>query len=147
MLYYNNLNCWSAFPFESYLGKLRKRFRGTSNLSGQAVNRVQEMNHSQQPSLFHNIAVKLSDFNNVVLTTDGIVRLVEYDVVSGYCKGYLYTFDEDLYTVPYRSSVLEIGYFSSTDNIVSTTFISKCIVLQYANRCIIIPLSNSTFFG
>ena len=141
---FGQLDFWSAFWAESFLGVLRRRFRGRSNLLSQAVNRINEVHaiysatsgHSSQPS---------RKKKNTYLTSKGVVQA---ETISGNkCTGMLLLKTSNLYAFPRDSGVHNIGYYFSTEQCVSAEILKKCCVFDVEEGQIVVPFSSSRYFG
>lgn len=120
---FGQLDFWSAFWAESFLGVLRRRFRGRSNLLQQAVNRINEV-HTLYVEASTNVHSKRKSGVAFFLTNAGVVEAES--VSSARCTGFLMQKVSDLYMFPLASSVHNIGYFVKTDTRVSTVIQAKC---------------------
>ena len=117
------LDSWSAFIFENYNGIVKRRLKCTSGMFQQTLN-----NLSIIRNLFSNVKPTSFTFSNEVPNNCCIIEggfviqiseaTLEADVTL--VDGYVLTLKRDLYTYPYKSSLLGIGYYS-----ISTKFVSN----------------------
>nr|XP_047144321.1 uncharacterized protein LOC100203711 isoform X1 [Hydra vulgaris] len=146
---YVNLGFWSAFWAESYYGVLRKRFRGTSNLLSQAVNRVSELeilNYSQTRRV---LAWSKNPNDQFFLTENGIMQLQSLDSNTMIGSGFLMEKCRDFYSYLQSFNLLHIGvYLLPTGHVLKSKVIRKCVAFtQCDNTLIIFPFPSIDYFG
>ena len=142
---FGQLDFWSAFWAESFLGVLRRRFRGRSNLLSQAVNRINEV-HAIYSDASDKSSQSLRKKNDRVYVTS--VGIVQAENICGEkCSGLLLLKSSNLYKFPCPSGTHNIGYYIQTDQYVTADIIKKCCVFDLENGQIIVPFSSSHYFG
>ena len=133
------LDNFSAFKYESYLAQLRRRPKHTNNTLSHVVHQILLLREISVPATFSVVTTKAP--NNCVLTDNGIVlvKVLNGSSVEGrYCR-----FVENLYSIPYESCQVKIGYYEITETLVSGKIIRKCILIQQNGKCVIIPLCST----
>lgn len=144
---YGSLENFSAFPFENYLGVLKRRIRGRNHIFTQSVNSLSVIRDVYACFLPHNLSFSINCPNNFALTKSGIV-LITQTVSTDHCvSGHLMTFVKNLYSFPYSSSSLNIGYYQKSCKFVCEVPLSKCIAFPIDDLFLIFPYANSHYFG
>jgi hypothetical protein len=132
-LEFGSLDKWSAFPFENFLWKLKRRIRSPNHPLKQAVTAVQSslLNSSSNES---SLTYRTFPPNNFCIIANGFI--VEITVIhsSNAVDGSVWKLTANLYDYPCDSSVLCIGWYSKTNEFVAHCMpINKCICLNTDN--------------
>lgn len=144
---FGQLDFWSAFWAESFLGVLRRRFRGPSCLLAQAVNRINEVHAVYSASSSRSFQALKKRCDCFYLTTLGIMKVEEISKTKCTCIGTLMRKKVDLYSFPVSSGCHNIGYFVETDERVTANIIKKCCAFNVEDETLIIPFTTSHYFG
>ena len=147
---YGNLDSWSAFWGESFLGLIRRHFRGPKHLLSQAVNRINEIHNC--PSYFHvPITRNLKCLHDSVYLTEIGMALLKDIPMSGEvkCIAIPLEFVTDLYDYPLPSRRLNIGiYRKVNEQRVVTNLQRKCIAYTYTengDQLIVFPMCSKKY--
>ena len=145
---YGVCDSFSAFPFESFLGNLKRRTKKTRFYFEHSISQLEAIRSSDinskrcsQP-LF-----SVSRPNNCALfdgSTVVIIKSISPDgmVVSGHRLHFL----RDLYTYPYPISSIGIGFYRSaedSDRVISGRPSGKAICIPVKKDFLVLPLSSS----
>ena len=137
VLRYGPLSGFSTFMFENYLGRLKRRVKVTRHafphIVAQARN-LREIPSKTPPSL----RFSENSPNNFAIVNDKVVmvtRTLQNNVVCG--KQML--FRHDLFSYPYPSSELGIGYYAATKKTVFGQPINKAFGFPVENEFVIVP--------
>lgn len=132
---YGSLDSWSTFPFENFLGKLKKRIHPTRGILQQTKNQLinlRTMNNMHPLNDFHFGA---HSPNNCFLLPDG-QPILFFNSMSAHVLRYV----RSLYSYPYDSVTLHIGFYEKTRQIVNNVQpVQKAICIPSENLFLIIP--------
>ena len=133
------LDDYSAFPFENFLHILKSRIKQSNNVFQQSLSQLQNIrsiytSNIEQPLLFSNKSP-----NNCAILEDGTYVVVT-QADSNIVTGYVLTFIKPLYTYPYNSNVIGIGFFKPSEKLVRRKLAySKAFFIPYDQHYLIIP--------
>ena len=105
------LKRFSTFPFENYLGLIKRRVRNTRFVYQHVLRQLQFVNK-------YNKSLNSSDLNFTVAKPNNCAFVGRHCILidkifpDGSVSGFILQFREDLYTYPYASRVLDIGYYA-----------------------------------
>lgn len=137
---YGPVDQFSAFNYENYLSAVKRRIRANNGIFKQTLNQLCQirslLNLSNDQT---QLSFTTSSPNNCALTEAGEVIIVTY--VSGpFVSGTLLSFSRDLYSYPYPSSNLGIGYYSVTKNHIKNVIpANKAILVPFDTEYLVIP--------
>jgi hypothetical protein len=135
---YGSLDFFSAFPFENYLALLKRRVKKTRGVFQQTLSQLHDIRalniHSPIQDLFYSNASP-----NQCAIIDSTVVLIQHVTPEGYIYGIILTFKRPLYTYPYSSQVLSIGYYRETKDNASGFPTRKAIMLPIDSEYLVIP--------
>lgn len=138
---YGPLDSFSSFPFESFLGLLKKRMRCNNAILQQSLNHLislRSLTGQKIVSKTFSFSDKAPD-NCAVLENDTVLLITRTDSISGSISGYILYFFKDLYSYPYPSSTLGLGFYKLTSRFVSTVIpVNKAICLPSSNDMYIV---------
>ena len=141
---YGKLDSFSAFPFENYLRLIKSRLRCSTNIDKQVINimsMIRQLYHRPQS----NFCVTDKSPDNCVLCSDGSVVLVTNCSSEHLVSGNKLVFRDDLYSFPYSSSHLKIGYYQLTSAHVTGLSVERqCILIPHGPDYIVIPIAHSS---
>ena len=141
---YGQLDNFSSFPFENFLGILKKRVKCSSNIAAQITHIFDDLQPMNSDKKSETITTNLP--NNCVQLADGSVILIE-SVHDDTVSGKVLRFQESLYSYPYPSEALSIGYYElSRKRVYSASFARRCFIisLEEDRRFLVIPLAHET---
>ena len=138
---HGSLDNFSCFPFENYLYLLKRRIRCNNGIFIQSVNHLINIRslyiHFNEPNLFfsetkpNNCAI-LEDGKVVFVTKVGLDRLT--------ISGRQLVVSRDLYTYPYPSRILGIGYYQLTRlKLTNVKAMKKAILFPIDNEYLVFP--------
>lgn len=139
VLKYGPLPRFSAFMFESYLGRLKRRVKVTRFAFPHIVDQIQKLRGSlpkQAPSL----KFSAKSPNNVAIV-DGKVVFVKEILSDGLVKGKEMILRHELFLYPYASSVLGIGHYALTKKTVEGLPTNKALAFPVNNEFVIFPFA------
>ena len=137
---YGPLHNFSAFPFENYLYLLKRRIRANNGIFRQSVNQLLNVrtlysSHATDNTLLFTASCP----NNCALSENGDVILVDF-VQDSLVSGVILCFERELFTHPYSSRIVGIGYYSRTRKYVKHVVpVSKAILVPFESEYFIIP--------
>ncbi|PAA76785.1 hypothetical protein BOX15_Mlig005569g2, partial [Macrostomum lignano] len=107
----------SAFPFENFLGLLKRRIRASRHIFSQSVNQLRNVRAIYADAELNTIYFSPESPNNCAILPDGRIVVVSNVTASGHVDGtvleltrHLYQFDNSRFS----SSLLGIGYYRRT---------------------------------
>jgi hypothetical protein len=141
---YGPLDNYSAFPYENLLSIIKRRIRPTRYTFEQTLHVLSDIRdlYTKEPS---KSTLYFSDQppNNCGVLEDGTVVLINSSIPSeSACTfvGQKLIFSRNLYTYPYESRVLNIGYYSLSRKILSPVHpVSKAVCIPINSEYLIIP--------
>ena len=142
---YGSLENYSAFPYESYLSVLKKRIKTGSFILTQSVNSLISLR-----SIYNNLPSKLVSFSTTSPDNCAIIQyngkhipIIIDNIFEDKVSGYVMKFFDDIYTYPYLSRVLGIGFYNTTSLYVNNVKpVNKCIIFPKGAHKIVIPFAN-----
>lgn len=140
---FETVNEFAAFDFESFLGLIKKRIRPTREIFVSTINQAKRACNSYQSfnSVLH---FSVSTPDNFCLLTDnrvGLITSIDGDEIQ-FVSGFFLKFIKPLYSYPYCSSLLNIGYYKVTQHeFTLLTPITKCIGFKKkeSSEVVIVP--------
>lgn len=166
---FGNIEKFDAFPFENYLGQLKRKVRSKNNVLQQIHRRIIELDtiknvnkHNDNfPLLINTNSCKKIKFKNFILSINQPNRCVILNnkkVCRIYTINYIeneyifiahcYKYTEDLYHYPIKSSKLNIFYARNLSDHNSVTFkmddiFCKCVEIPFKDGFGIIPINHT----
>jgi hypothetical protein len=142
---HGNLDCWSAFPFESYLHILKRRIRGTHNILPQLVNRISELESLYSSPPKSSFRFIFNDRDNFACVDGGVIMISSMADNSLYHGTHL-IFVSDLYTYPYPSGKIHIGLYKIGVKLYHGPLFCKCVSFpgSQPHEYYIFPLSANS---
>jgi len=141
---YGPLDSQSAFIFESYLSLVKKRIKCSRNVFQQTVGKLHAIRDLYGSTSLGSFKVSNRCPDNAFEMEDGTIVLSNSENAN---IGTVLKFSSPLYTFPYDSKYLGIGFYSITDiqkPIVGE--LRKCIALEQETKYIIMPLANKCLY-
>lgn len=135
------LDGFSAFPFENYLGKVKKKLRSSHKPLAQLSRRMSEIGQVPQVPVNRMQVVKPGD---CFLLEDSLVVVLEK--LEDSFKGTVLGNKRDFFKVPLKSSCLHIWKCDAASHKVETWPLAivqggvQCVKLMYKQNCVIFPL-------
>ena len=133
---YGPLKSFSTFTFENYLGKLKRRVKVTRYAFSHILNQVRNVPCSLQSS---QLRFTTQPPNNFALF-DGHVVKIDSVLNDGTVIGKTLTFRKDVYSYPYNSKQLRIGYYALSRKTVKGKPLNKAIAFPSDDEFVIFPL-------
>ena len=130
------LDAFSSFPYESYLGILKRRIRCSSNILAQVSTLALKVRDFYSRTQIYDVISSTAP-NNCVVLENGSILLVKH-CFNNLASGNILEFSRSLYDYPYDSRVLNIGYYRISKSYATNS--------KYIKQCILIPQSNSNEF-
>ncbi|MCL4140079.1 UNVERIFIED_CONTAM: hypothetical protein GTU68_050899 [Idotea baltica] len=137
---YGPVDTFSCFPFENHLSILKKRIYSNSCVFKQSVDQLFQIRSIYTNSSSDYLFFSKTSPDNCAIVQNNEIVLVD-SVVSG-CRisGYFLIFSHNLYSTPYPSKSLGIGYYKKTKKFVSDCVpVSKAICILVEDCYLIIP--------
>ncbi|MCL4156283.1 UNVERIFIED_CONTAM: hypothetical protein GTU68_014635 [Idotea baltica] len=137
---YGILDNWSSFRFENYLSILKRRLKCTNGIFAQTVNNLFLIRDLFSNISSHDVFFNCSSPDNcAVLSCGTIILIMEVNYYENiiFVSGYKMRFIKSLYSYPYESQCLSIGYYTKSDTILS--------LVKPVLKCICIPLDNNQY--
>ncbi|MEE4247134.1 MAG: hypothetical protein V2I33_17105 [Kangiellaceae bacterium] len=140
---YGNLDNFSAFPFESFLGNLKRRVRSTNGIV-QHVHKqfltLRQLSKKKSRSCELNFSPQAPD--NVALVNGRFVRVLSVGT-DGVVSGIELMLRDDLYQYPYPSRVFGIGYYCDTRRKLQGIPSGKGFAFQSGNSLVVLPFTSN----
>ena len=136
---YGPISNFSAFSFENYLGKLKRRIKITRHTFPHVVNqarRLREIVSHSIPPLRYSKSVP----DNVAILEGNRIVIVDTCMADGCVIGKVLQFRKDLYEQPFLSGQLCVGFYALTRRCVQGKPINKAIGFPCGNEYVIFPL-------
>jgi hypothetical protein len=141
---YGTVDNFSCFPFENFLHTLKKRIRCNNSIMKQAMNHMYAIINIQTTVHHHNqkelpLNYSITSPDNCAITSDGQVVLIT-SFHDNRFTGKVLHYERDLYSHPYPSKLLQIGYYSTSRKII-TNFqpVNKAICIPFKKEYLIFP--------
>lgn len=140
---YGPLDSFSTFEFENFLGMLKRRIRQTNFIFQQSVNQLIALRFLclSQPPADRSLSFTSKTPNNCALIGQAYV-LVDTCSADQHIGGFELQFVKDLYTYPYSSSTLRIGYYRVSRKRVAGLPTGKAIALPVDQEYLVFPYCN-----
>lgn len=160
---FGNLDSFSTFKFESYLGKLKGLLRSANRRLEQIHNRIYEhqcaldfsciattpTGNENKDILFKEFTISdflgdnccILDCGSVIIVSDIVKKDTEYHL-----SGKLLQFLSDLYNTPCKSSLVGIGIYKEGKSAVvvgSSKVVAKCLAFPSGTEFIVFPLLHT----
>lgn len=139
------LDAFSAFPFESYLGKLKRMLRTTNSPLSQLSRRISEY-RSSSTSVTERSTVHIPKPGFFYLLESGSVARVN-ELHASHVRVTVFSSPRDFFVSPLRSSLLNIfrvgnGNSPSEHTIPLCTFTKEkhCVLLRYKSEYVALPV-------
>ena len=142
----DRLDAFSSFPFESFLSKLKRRIKKTSGIFKQAVNELINIRflYSRPTSLELGLYFSDKPPNNCAILSNFTFIIVKKVESDGSVCGNMLKFHRSIYSYPYSSKTLAIGYYKERPNVLRGNPISKSILIPYDDT--LSPLLLNVYF-
>ncbi|XP_064463148.1 uncharacterized protein LOC135374080 [Ornithodoros turicata] len=139
------LDSFSAFPFESYLGKLKQLLRTTSSPLHQLSRRISEIKHTATPVAQRSVGSDVKFGFAYILNSNTVVRVNE--VRAAHVRVSVFSNERDFFVNPLQSSLLDIFRVDNVNNrsertiqLSAVTKSRQCVLLQYKCGYVVLPL-------
>ena len=140
------LDSFSSFPFESYLGLLKRKTKNSRYVFSQTLSNLLNL-RELCGTTNEDLNVTAREPNNCVLLKNGTVIFANC-VTNNVVIGTVLKFHENLYDCPYPSSSHAIGFYILTEEVMSGEIKNKCIAVPLSEQYLIMPFcSNYNFAG
>lgn len=133
---------FSAFPFENHLGLLKRRVRQTNGVLQHArdqLMKIREILATKPTQRRMKFSVKYPDNCALVRGHFILVKCVSGEIVSGN----VLLFRRDLYSHPYSSRNLHIGYYVESFRSISGVPDGKAILFPLKSEFVLLPLASN----
>jgi hypothetical protein len=161
---HGQLDSFSAFKYENYLGKLKRLIRSAKEPLKQLHRRLEEIEHAEKSIVpksekihpdkiyFNNFVIKTKAPDNFILTKqDDLIKVTEIQVRNNQhkIKGLKFRRLKSAFSYPCESSKLDIYKVRATDTIDILCEVElceikfKCAAFPTGNKLIIVPLLHS----
>ena len=138
--HYGPLDKFSSFQFENYLGVLKRRIKASSNIFEQSLNRMMDIRTSFQNNQVRKLRFSDKAPDNCAVLEDGRIVIV-LSVTNNLISGQVLKFARNLFSDPYPSKFLHIGYYSlSRLKVRNVLPMQKCILIPKQNEFLVIPI-------
>lgn len=142
-LHHGPLDAFSAFPFESYLGKLTRMLRTTSAPLAQLSRRIFEHRSSAASVTERRAAHAPKPGFCYILDSGNIGRIDE--ICASSARVTVFTSPKDFFVSPLKSSTLKsfrVGYRSTQRTLALSTFSKncQCVLLKYKSDSVAVPV-------
>jgi hypothetical protein len=137
---YGSLDSFSAFPFENFLGLLKKRIKCNNAIFQQSIIHLTAMRSLYTPDSISKTSMLFFSSktpNNCAVFESGDILYITH-AANNSVSGYKMSFFLNLYSYPYASISLGIGYYK-----LCTSFVSAQVPV---NKAICIPTSDVDIF-
>ena len=135
------LDSFSSFSFENHLGILKRRIKPSSKICEQSLNRIMDIRE-----MFRNVPVANELYfserspDNCTVLEDGRIVVIS-SIVENLITGKVLKWSRNLFTYPYPSCVLKIGYYSLTRlKVRNVSPFRKCMLFPKDSEYLVIPL-------
>ena len=136
---FGTLDLFSAFPFESFLGKLKRKVKTGRLVLQQLANKIQEEQKIDCVTVLKTLKISSSAPNNHVMLENGDICCVTH-INGDKIDGQLLKFKKPLYLQPYSSEYLQIGFYElSSRKCEGQKFIKKVICIPHKHYFLIMP--------
>ena len=137
---YGPLDKFSSFKFENYLGVLKRRIKPSSNIFEQSLNRMMDIRTAFQDVQMRELRFSEKAPDNCAVLQDGRIVII-LSVTDKLITGKVLNFTRNLFSDPYPSKLLKIGYYSLTRLKVHNVLpVQKCISIPRQNEFLVIPV-------
>jgi hypothetical protein len=138
---YGALENFSAFRFESYLSLLKRRIRATNGIFQQSIHQLLRVRDLYTgPVSNSEFFFSTSSPNNCCISENGDILLIDC-ISNKLVSGIKLYFVRDLYTNPYPSSTLGIGYYAPSKSFAKCVVpVKKAIAFPLQTELLIFPL-------
>lgn len=144
VLQYGPLDNFSSFPFENFLGILKRRIKPSSNVFEQSLRHLDEVRSVLMEKNFDNSEFSFSAKapDNCAMLNDGeIVVITSVDDTKKTVSGSVLKFSRNLYDDPYESKHIRLGFYSKSRLLLKNVVPScKCILIPKEREFLVIPL-------
>ncbi|PAA93458.1 hypothetical protein BOX15_Mlig021851g7, partial [Macrostomum lignano] len=135
---YGKLDNFSAFDFENYLGHVKRRISITRFASKHILHQFFNVRATLTSDPASIVFFSKKSPNNCAVV-NGVPILIS-TVVGNVLTGHVLKFSHPLYTSPYSSEILNIGFYHVTRNVVTGNASRKCFLLPSSGgEYIVIP--------
>lgn len=139
---YGALDSFSAFEFENYLNLIKRRLSPTREVFKNSVTQMRILRSLSCNETIIRPLFSSSSPNNCCIDIEFQVILIKEVADDGNISGMLLNFHRCLYTKPYSSEILKIGYYQkSRTYLVDRKVLKKCLIFQSTcmNEYLVIP--------
>ena len=139
---YGVCDSFSAFPFESFLGVLKRRTKKTRYFFKHSLSQLEVIRSLDQTSQRDSKCFSAAHPNNCAILRDKIV-LVNSVSIDGSVTGQQLKFSRDLYVYPYPSSTIGFGFYHKMHNSVCSGIpIGQAICIPVHNEFLVLRLAS-----
>lgn len=137
VLKHGNLNKFSTFGFENHLHHIKKRIRVTRHIFRHVLNQCFTLRNICISDCVSDLFFSSKSPNNCAIVNGCIIKVdkTESDSVSGYEL----VFRDELYSFPYSSRFLGIGYYNLSRSFVIGRPTGKCFMIPVDSAYLVIP--------
>lgn len=130
---------FSTFSFENYLGKLKRRIKATRHTFPHIIAQARTLRYFTSPSS-HGVKYSHLTPNNICIIGNHCVMIDRVHSDSS-VSGKALSFRRDLYSFPYPSRHLGIGYYAKTKRILKGKPTNKAIGFPFRDEFVLFPLA------
>ena len=136
---HGTLDSFSCFPYENYLLILKRRVKKTRWIFKHTLNQINDIRSLYIDSTVSDLVFSHLSPNNCAILSDGSVLVVS-NINGNLVSGTLLAYSRDLYSYPYPSKILGIGFYSlSRTRLCHVAPFSKAICIPHESEYIILP--------
>jgi hypothetical protein len=135
------LDSFSSFEFENYLSVLKRRVKKTRDIFMQTISQLTSIRAINISSPSKNLFFHSDSPNNCALVDNKFV-IVGNVIKNGAVSCHVLQFHHALYSYPYSSEVLQIGYYVKTQERITGHALRKAFVFPIDNYFLVIPFAD-----
>lgn len=144
VLRYGPLDNFSSFPFENFLGILKRRIKPSSNIFQQSLRHLDEVRYLFMKKGSENSEFSYSEKSpdNCAMFNDGeVVLITSVNEANKTVSGTILNFSRNLYDEPYESKHIRLGFYSKSRlQLKNVVPFCKCILIARERDFLVIPL-------
>lgn len=135
------LDQFSAFPFENYLGKLKRRIKKTRGIFQHSLNQMIDLRsiHTDMVPEENTLYFSSKPPNNCCVIDEEVVLITAYDRIKNIAYGIRLTLSSSIYEYPCPSERLGLGIYQQTKFKVSGTPMIKMICVPRETEFMVMP--------
>jgi hypothetical protein len=141
VLMYGPLDQHSSFPYENHLSHIKRRVKKTRMIFKQSLTQLINLRSIYTNLPVHDLQFSSKAPNNCALLSDGKLLLID-SVNQNTVGGVFLKFSESLYSYPYDSEGLQIGFYSLTSKRISNAIpLTKAVCIPVKSKYLVIPFA------